>query len=146
VSWASSHPVGVHAHRTIAYEVAEALRWVVPDWVVVPVSRGDGLFGIWSDFAEMTELGWTDDVPKMLAVERYPTLTDALARGLEQPVAMDVQRVGAASSLRRPRSSTTLRRFCVTGCSTCPRQSHSWVRPVPMPSPVCPCSASPGPI
>jgi threonine synthase len=93
----SSHPVGVHAYRTIAYEVAEALRWAVPDWVVVPVSRGDGLFGIWSGFAEMTELGWTDDVPRMLAVERYPSLTDALARGLEQPVAMDVQKVRAAS-------------------------------------------------
>jgi threonine synthase len=93
----SSHPIGVHAYRTIAYEIAESLRWAVPDWVVVPVSRGDGLFGIWSGFAEMAELGWTDAVPKMLAVERYPSLTDALARGLEQPVAMEVETVRAAS-------------------------------------------------
>jgi threonine synthase len=93
----SSHPIGVHAYRTIAYEIAESLGWAVPDWVVVPVSRGDGLFGIWAGFAEMAELGWTGGVPRMLAVERYPSLTDALARGLEQPVAMEVETVRAAS-------------------------------------------------
>jgi threonine synthase len=93
----SSHPVGVHAYRTIAYEIAESLGWAAPDWVVVPVSRGDGLFGVWAGFVEMAELEWTDGVPKMLAVERYPSLTDALARGLEQPVAMEVEAVRAAS-------------------------------------------------
>jgi len=55
----ASHPAGVHAYRTIAYEIAEELGWQVPDWMVVPISRGDGLFGLWSGFVELTELGWT---------------------------------------------------------------------------------------
>jgi threonine synthase len=81
----ASHPVGVHAYRTIAYEIAESMRWQVPDWVVVPVSRGDGLFGIWAGFVDLHELGWTATVPRMLAVERFPSLSDAMQRDLEQP-------------------------------------------------------------
>ena len=81
----ASHPAGVHAYRTIAYEIAESLRWRVPDWMVVPVSRGDGLFGIWAGFVDLRELGWTATVPRMLAVERFPSLSDALHRDLEQP-------------------------------------------------------------
>lgn len=82
----SSHPVGVHAYRTIAYEIAEAMDWQTPDWVVIPVSRGDGLFGVWAGFAELVALGWTRAVPRMLAVERFPSLTSALTRHLEQPL------------------------------------------------------------
>ncbi|MGH8835613.1 MAG: pyridoxal-phosphate dependent enzyme [Actinomycetes bacterium] len=81
----ASHPAGVHAYRTIAYEIAESLGWQAPDWVVVPVSRGDGLFGIWAGFVDLRELGWTATVPRMLAVERFPSLSDALRRELEQP-------------------------------------------------------------
>ncbi|HEX2498766.1 MAG TPA: pyridoxal-phosphate dependent enzyme, partial [Actinomycetes bacterium] len=81
----ASHPAGVHAYRTIAYEIAESLGWQAPDWVVVPVSRGDGLFGIWAGFVDLRELGWTATVPRMLAVERFPSLSDALRRDLEQP-------------------------------------------------------------
>ncbi|MCI0687284.1 MAG: pyridoxal-phosphate dependent enzyme [Sporichthyaceae bacterium] len=85
----ASHPAGVHAYRTIAYEIAESLDWRVPDWVVVPVSRGDGLYGVWAGFVELAELGWTDAVPRMLAVERFPSLSAALADGLAQPARVD---------------------------------------------------------
>jgi len=85
----ASHPAGVHAYRTIAYEIAESLGWQVPDWVVVPVSRGDGLFGIWAGFVDLRELGWTTTVPRMLAVERFRSLSDAMERNLEQPERVD---------------------------------------------------------
>lgn len=81
----SSNPVGVHAYRTIAYEIAEALAWEVPEWVVLPVSRGDALFGVWSGFVELRDLGWTGRVPAFLAVERHGSLGIALEEGLEQP-------------------------------------------------------------
>lgn len=84
----ASHPVGVHAYRTIAYEIVEALGGRVPDWVVLPVSRGDGLFGVWSGFDELAELGRASGVPRMLAVERFPSLTAALADGADQPPAV----------------------------------------------------------
>lgn len=101
----ASHPVGVHAYRTIAYEIAEALDWSVPDWVVLPVSRGDGLFGVWAGFAELVELGRTSSVPRMLAVERFPSLSDALARGLEQPEPVTIDRPVQARSISDPQGT-----------------------------------------
>lgn len=101
----ASHPTGVHAYRTIAFEIAEALDWAVPDWVVVPTSRGDGLFGIWSGFVELVALGWTSAVPRMLAVERFPSLTDALVRELEQPARMPVDGPVAATSIADPQGT-----------------------------------------
>lgn len=101
----ASTPAGVQAYRTIAFEIAEALGWTVPDWVVVPVSRGDGLFGIWSGFAEMAELGWTDAVPRMLAVARFPSLTDALALGVDQPPAVEVDGSVATLSISDPQAT-----------------------------------------
>lgn len=101
----ASHPAGVQAYRTIAFEIAESLDWAVPDWVVVPVSRGDGLFGIWAGFSELAELGWTSKVPRMLAVERHPSLTDALARGLEQPEPFPVDGQVQARSISDPQGT-----------------------------------------
>jgi len=101
----ASHPVGVQAYRTIAFEIAESLDWAVPDWVVVPVSRGDGLFGIWSGFVELAELGWISKVPRMMAVERHPSLTDALARHLEQPEFVRVDGQVKARSISDPQGA-----------------------------------------
>jgi threonine synthase len=101
----ASHPSGVLAYRTMAFEIAESLAWAVPDWVVVPVSRGDGLFGLWSGFVELAELGWTGSVPRMLAVERFPSLTDALARGFEQPEPVAVEGPVRARSIGDPQAS-----------------------------------------
>ena len=75
----SSQPIGVRAYRTIAYEIAEQfayeiaeqLEWSVPDWVVVPVSRGDALCAMVAGFDELRRLGWTSHVPRMLAVVRF---------------------------------------------------------------------------
>ena len=77
----------------------------MPDWVVVPVSRGDGPFGIWAGFVELAELGWTTTVPRMLAVERFPSLTDALARGLDQPARVDIDEPVAATSISDPQGT-----------------------------------------
>ncbi len=85
----ASNVFGLHAYRTIAYEIADELSGRAPDWIVVPVSRGDALHGIWAGFAEMLELGLIDRVPKLLAVERFPSLTQALEDGWEQPAAVE---------------------------------------------------------
>lgn len=101
----ASHPAGVHAYRTIAYEIAESLGWEVPDWVVVPVSRGDGLFGVWAGFAELVELGWTEAVPRMLAVVRFPSLVEALAEGLDQPRPSAIDGLVKARSIGDPQAT-----------------------------------------
>src|SRR5256885_3886600 len=82
-----SHPVAVDAYKTIAFEIAQSLSWQVPDAVLAPVAYGDGLAGMWRGFRELRELGITDREPRMIAAEAYGSLEQALARGLESPVA-----------------------------------------------------------
>lgn len=101
----SSNPVGVHAYRTIAYEIAEALAWEVPEWVVLPVSRGDGLFGVWSGFVELRDLGWTGRVPAFLAVERHGSLGIALEQDLEQPPHVEPHSQVATVSISDPQGT-----------------------------------------
>lgn len=101
----ASHPAGLLAYRTIAFEVAEALDWSVPDWVVVPVSRGDGLYGVWSGFVELARLGWTSRVPRMLAVERFPSLSGALRDRLAQPRAAHARYPVRAVSIADPQGT-----------------------------------------
>jgi threonine synthase len=85
----ASNVFGLHGYRTIAYEIADELGGKAPDWMVVPVSRGDALYGIWAGFAELLELGLVDRVPRLLAVERFPSLTGALEHDREQPEAVE---------------------------------------------------------
>ena len=80
---------GVEGYKTLAYEIAEELGWRCPDWVAAPVSRGDGLLGMWRGFVEMHELGLVPALPRLLAAERFPSLSTALARGLDQPPAVE---------------------------------------------------------
>ena len=45
-----SNPYGMEGYKTIAFEIAEAFDWEVPDWCVLPVCYGDALFGMWKGF------------------------------------------------------------------------------------------------
>lgn len=90
---------GVEGYKSIAYEIAEALDWSAPDWVMVPVSRGDGLAGVWRGFVELYELGMIQKLPRMGAVERYPSLSTALERGLPLPPEVQGDEPTAAVSI-----------------------------------------------
>jgi len=109
----SSQPIGVRAYRTIAYEIAEQfayeiaeqLEWSVPDWVVVPVSRGDALCAMVAGFDELRRLGWTSHVPRMLAVVRFPSLYEAVRSGREQPLPSEYPDRVKALSISDPQST-----------------------------------------
>lgn len=88
---------GIEGYKTIAYEIAESLGWEAPDWVVVPTSRGDGLSGIWRGFVELEQLGITSSLPRMVAAERFPSLTIALRDQLDYPVTVPSEPTIAAS-------------------------------------------------
>ncbi|MBI3998932.1 MAG: pyridoxal-phosphate dependent enzyme [Armatimonadetes bacterium] len=75
---AGSTPYGLEGYKTIAYEIAAALEWSAPDVMVIPVSNGDGLIGIWRGFQEMLALGVIDRTPVLVAAEPYPAYADAL--------------------------------------------------------------------
>jgi len=64
-----SNLFGIGGYKTIAYEIVEDSTVPEPDWVIVPLSMGDGLYGIWQGFVELEQLGLIDRLPRMAAVE-----------------------------------------------------------------------------
>ena len=73
-----STPYGLEGYKTIAYEVAAALDWEIPDVFIIPVSNGDGLIGIWRGFQDLLAVGAIDRLPRLVAAEPYPAYSEAL--------------------------------------------------------------------
>ena len=74
----------VEGMKTIAYEIAEQLtdelgapansqtgqlRWRSPDWYVQAISGGLGVIGVAKGFREMKQMGITDRIPGMIAIQ-----------------------------------------------------------------------------
>lgn len=78
-----SNPYGIEGYKTLAYEIAEAMNWNVPDWCVLPVCYGDALIGMWRGFAEMRAFGWTDRMPRMVAAEVAGSISEAFEKGTD---------------------------------------------------------------
>jgi threonine synthase len=76
-----SDPLAVDGYRTIAYEIAEQLRFSAPDLVVVPAGLGDGIQGVWRGFRELVSWNLLDRIPRMVAVEVGGAVAGALASG-----------------------------------------------------------------
>ena len=63
-------PYRIEGKKTMGYELAEQLRWELPDVIFYPTGGGVGLIGMWKAFEEMETLGWiTSKRPKMIAVQ-----------------------------------------------------------------------------
>ncbi|MBU6424343.1 MAG: pyridoxal-phosphate dependent enzyme [Chloroflexi bacterium] len=99
-----SHPIAIEGCKTIAYEIAEDLGWSAPDAVVIPVAYGDALSGIARGFSEMLAAGLVRKIPRLIAVEAYPTLSRALAENAEAPVRVDASG-SRAYSVATPRGT-----------------------------------------
>jgi threonine synthase len=100
-----SNPYGIEGYKTLAYEVAEALDWRVPDCCVLPVCYGDALIGMWRGFEEMLALGWTDRMPRMMAAEIYGSLGAALHTGADALPDMPMTHDTLAKSTTATRST-----------------------------------------
>jgi len=77
------NPYGLEGYKTISYEIWRDLGRV-PEWVVVPVSTGDALYGIWKGFWELHQMNVTSAIPRMLAVEISGPLERAMRQGLDR--------------------------------------------------------------
>ena len=59
-------PYYAEGSKTLAYEIAEQLRWRIPDQIVVPVASGAQLTKIDKGFRELISLGLVDDKPYVI--------------------------------------------------------------------------------
>lgn len=63
-------PYRIEGKKTMGYEIAEQLKWKLPDAILYPCGGGVGLIGMWKAFGEMEALGWIgSERPKMIAVQ-----------------------------------------------------------------------------
>jgi threonine synthase len=81
-------PYRIEGKKTMGYEVAEQLGWTLPDWIIYPTGGGTGMVGMWKAFAEMSALGWIDQVrrPQMVSVQAAgcAPIVRAFASGTEK--------------------------------------------------------------
>lgn len=64
-----TNPVLSEGKKTVALEMAEQLKWNIPDQVFVPVGDGCIIGGVYKGFYDLLQLGWIDHIPKIVAVQ-----------------------------------------------------------------------------
>jgi threonine synthase len=84
-------PYGVEGNKTIGFEIAEYFEWVLPDWIIYPISSGSSLVGMWKAFQELAEMGWIEHkLPRFVAIQTrgntpiVKAYNEALPRPTEQ--------------------------------------------------------------
>ena len=79
-------PYRIEGKKTMGFELAEQLRWTLPDAILYPTGGGTGLIGMWKAFAELEAIGWINAKrPRMFAVqaEGCAPIVRAFDAGLE---------------------------------------------------------------
>lgn len=64
----SVNPFRLEGQKTIMYRVLEALRWEVPDWIVVPGGNLGNSSAFGKAFSELRELGLIDRIPRLAVI------------------------------------------------------------------------------
>lgn len=64
----SVNPFRLEGQKTIMYRVLEALRWEVPDWIVVPGGNLGNSSAFGKAFAELFQLGLVPRVPRLAVI------------------------------------------------------------------------------
>jgi threonine synthase len=65
-------PYRLEGKKTLGLEIAEQMRWRVPDVILYPTGGGVGLLGLWKAFEELRALGWIDrgaPAPRLVVVQ-----------------------------------------------------------------------------
>lgn len=64
-------PYRIEGKKTMGLELAEQMKWRLPDVILYPTGGGTGLIGMWKAFQELAALGWLESAtfPRMVAVQ-----------------------------------------------------------------------------
>jgi threonine synthase len=64
----SVNPFRLEGQKTVMYRVLEALRWEIPDWIVVPGGNLGNSSAFGKAFLELKQLGLIDRVPRLAVI------------------------------------------------------------------------------
>jgi threonine synthase len=99
-------PYRIEGKKTMGYEIAEQMKWTLPDVIFYPTGGGTGLIGMWKAFDEMEQMGWISSKrPRMVVVqaEGCTPIVSAFEQGLSH--AVDIPNAHTcASGLRVPKA------------------------------------------
>lgn len=63
-------PYRIEGKKTMGYELAEQMKWKLPDAILYPTGGGTGLIGMWKAFEEMETMGFVGSKrPRLFAVQ-----------------------------------------------------------------------------
>jgi threonine synthase len=99
-------PYRVEGKKTLGYELAEQMRWDLPEVILYPTGGGTGLIGMWKAFDEMEALGWIGKKrPRMFSVQASGCAPIARAFAVGDKVAVEFpDPFTIASGLRVPKA------------------------------------------
>ena len=63
------NPFTTEGKKTAALEIAEQLRWQVPDVLAVSVGDGSIISGLHKGFSDLLRLGWIEKLPRLIGVQ-----------------------------------------------------------------------------
>ena len=99
-------PYRIEGKKTLGYELAEQMNWILPDVVLYPTGGGTGLVGMWKAFDEMERMGWIGRKrPRMFTVQASGC--QPIVRAFHAGDKFAAEHVGAttrASGLRVPKA------------------------------------------
>jgi len=65
-----NEPYRIEGKKTMGFELAEQLNWILPSSIVYPTGGGSGLIGMWKAFRELQAIGLIGPkMPKMFSVQ-----------------------------------------------------------------------------
>jgi threonine synthase len=71
----SVNPFRLEGQKAVMFRVLEALRWNVPDWIVVPGGNLGNCSAFGKAFMELRELGLIDRVPRLAVINAHGSRT-----------------------------------------------------------------------
>ena len=83
---AAINPYLVEGKKTVALEIAEQMKFEMPDWVAVSVGDGCTIGGVYKGFYDLLSIGFIDKMPKLLGVQAKGCAPIAEAFHSEQPL------------------------------------------------------------
>ncbi len=93
------NPFTTQGKKTVALEIIEQLGLRSPDAIIVPAGDGNILAGVYRGLADAMALGWTDRMPRLIAVQSSAAnpIERAWARG--EPAVVPMQASSRADSI-----------------------------------------------
>lgn len=63
------NPYTLEGKKTVSFEIADQLKWQVPDVLVVSVGDGNIISGVHKGFRDLYAMGWIDRIPRLIGAQ-----------------------------------------------------------------------------